>query len=52
MNHKRHRPKHARAGCLYCKPWKDDRLGNASAGQTRQELRARLSEREQRVEAR
>lgn len=22
MNHKRHRPKNARAGCLMCKPWK------------------------------
>lgn len=27
MNHKRHRPKHRRAGCVMCKPWKDDRLG-------------------------
>lgn len=22
MNHKRHRPKSRRAGCLMCKPWK------------------------------
>lgn len=22
MNHKRKRPKHRRAGCLFCKPWK------------------------------
>jgi hypothetical protein len=22
MNHKRKRPKHQRAGCLMCKPWK------------------------------
>lgn len=22
MNHKRKRPKNARAGCLMCKPWK------------------------------
>jgi hypothetical protein len=22
MNHKRHRPKNRRAGCLMCKPWK------------------------------
>lgn len=25
MNHKRRRPKHRRAGCLWCKPHKDDR---------------------------
>ena len=25
MNHKRHKPKHQRAGCLWCKPWKDER---------------------------
>lgn len=25
MNHKRGRPKSARAGCLYCKPYKDQR---------------------------
>lgn len=25
MNHNRRRPKHQRAGCLMCKPWKDDR---------------------------
>lgn len=27
MHHKRRRPKHRRAGCLYCKPWKDERRG-------------------------
>ncbi len=26
-NHKRRRPKHQRAGCLLCKPWKDERIG-------------------------
>jgi hypothetical protein len=26
-HHKRRRPKHQRAGCLMCKPWKDDRNG-------------------------
>lgn len=26
MNHKRRRPKHQRAGCLLCKPHKDERL--------------------------
>lgn len=25
MNFKRRRPKHQRAGCLLCKPWKDER---------------------------
>jgi hypothetical protein len=25
MNHKRRRPKHQRAGCLWCKPHKDER---------------------------
>jgi hypothetical protein len=25
MNHKRKRPKHQRSGCLFCKPYKDDR---------------------------
>lgn len=25
MNHKRKRPKHQRAGCLMCKPQKDER---------------------------
>lgn len=24
-HHKRRRPKHQRAGCLFCKPWKDER---------------------------
>jgi hypothetical protein len=26
LNHKRKRPKHQRAGCLMCKPHKDERL--------------------------
>jgi hypothetical protein len=25
MHHKRRRPKHRRAGCLWCKPHKDER---------------------------
>jgi hypothetical protein len=25
VNHKRKRPKHQRAGCLFCKPQKDER---------------------------
>lgn len=24
-NHKRRKPKSARSGCLWCKPWKDER---------------------------
>lgn len=27
MNHKRKRPKNARAGCLMCKPWKINHFG-------------------------
>ena len=26
MHHKRRRPKHQRAGCLFCKPHKDERV--------------------------
>lgn len=26
MHHKRRRAKSRRAGCLYCKPWKDQRV--------------------------
>jgi hypothetical protein len=25
VNHKRKKPKHQRAGCIFCKPWKDER---------------------------
>jgi len=32
VNHKRKKPKHQRAGCLMCKPHKDERVG-AKAGQ-------------------
>jgi len=28
-HHKRRRPKHQRAGCLLCKPHKDERAGKA-----------------------
>lgn len=31
MNHKRHRPKHQRAGCLACKPHKDERGKNGAS---------------------
>lgn len=32
-HHKRHRPKHQRAGCLYCKTWKDERVKGAAESQ-------------------
>ena len=28
-HHKRKRPKHQRAGCLSCKPWKDERASKS-----------------------
>ena len=30
-NHKRKKPKHQRAGCLMCKPQKDERVGKKQA---------------------
>ncbi|HYF55834.1 MAG TPA: hypothetical protein VEA41_16385 [Salinarimonas sp.] len=30
MNHKRRRPKHQRAGCICCKPHKDEREAKAA----------------------
>lgn len=40
MNHKRKRPKNARAGCLMCKPnkmngWSKGRLGHVGFGKLR-----------------
>lgn len=32
MNHKRKRPKHQRAGCLWCKPHKDERIAKTARG--------------------
>jgi hypothetical protein len=46
-NHKRKRPKSSRAGCLMCKPHKDQRRKDCLGSQTMQERRARVSEREQ-----
>lgn len=40
MNHKRGRPKNARAGCLLCKPHKANGFKNRSSCQTVQERRA------------
>jgi hypothetical protein len=44
-NFKRRRAKHQRSGCLWCKPHKDDRLGNSILSQTTQERRQQLGER-------
>ena len=30
MNHKRKRPKHQRAGCLFCKGYKDERVAKGT----------------------
>jgi hypothetical protein len=49
-NHKRKRPKSARAGCILCKPHKDNAFKDQEQSQTMQERRARVSEREQRNE--
>lgn len=49
-NHKRRRPKNRRAGCLFCKPHKGNGTKKTRSAQTRQELRSRMSEKEQRKE--
>lgn len=46
MNHKRRRPKNARAGCLMCKPnkmngWNKDKLGHTGFGKLRGEYHAK-----------
>lgn len=46
-HHKRRRPKSTRAGCLMCKPHKHQRFKDCREFQTRQELKARISEKEQ-----
>jgi len=46
-NHKRRRPKSTRAGCLLCKPHKHQCAKGSLAAQSRQERRARDSERVQ-----
>lgn len=43
-HHKRKRAKHQRAGCLLCKPHKDERGGNGLQMQTEQEKRQRVAE--------
>jgi hypothetical protein len=46
-NHKRGRCKNSRSGCLLCKPHKSNSLKDTRGAQTRQEQKARVSEREQ-----
>lgn len=40
MHHKRRRPKHQRAGCLMCKPAKDNRGKGSAGARTPAEVRA------------
>lgn len=42
MNHKRKRPKHQRAGCLQCKPQKDER--EAKSQRARPSIRRRMQQ--------
>lgn len=46
MNHKRKGPKSTRAGCLMCKPHKDQRRKDSESAQTMQERRARIADKE------
>jgi len=46
-NHKRGKRKNARSGCLLCKVYKANGVKGTWRAQTFQELRARISEREQ-----
>lgn len=48
-HHKRKRAKNARSGCLACKPHKGNGCKGSKDGQTRQELKARLAEKEQKA---
>ena len=50
MNHKRKGPKSTRAGCLMCKPHKDQRRKDTGGAQTMSERRARVADVEQRRE--
>lgn len=49
MHHKKRKPKNSRAGCLMCKPHKANGAKGCLHNQTRQEKRARLNEKEQRL---
>jgi hypothetical protein len=50
-HHKRKRPKYQRNGCLFCKPHKSNGVKGTAGAQTLQELKARISTREQIREA-
>ena len=50
-NFKRRRAKHQRAGCLHCRPHKDDRGKNSLHVQTLQERRQQIGERADRKAA-
>lgn len=41
---KREGPKSTRAGCLLCKPWKDQRAKSTKGAKSRQQLRAEAVE--------
>ena len=47
MNHKRKRPKHQRAGCLFCKPHKDERGKGQGNRERPQETRAKLRQKDE-----
>lgn len=51
-HHKRRRPKSSRSGCILCKPHKHQGAKDTKAAQRRQELLARISEKEQRSDIR
>lgn len=46
-HHKRRKPKHQRAGCLYCKPYKDERGSNGKVERAKGADRRRLEAAEQ-----
>lgn len=52
MNHKRKRPKHQRAGCCLCKPWKRSGVKNSvkSLSPKDQKINERLKQSENEVE--
>ena len=49
MNHKRKRPKNRRAGCLMCKGHKANGVKGTFDAQTRQEKKAIMADREERI---
>lgn len=44
MNHKRKRPKHQRAGCIFCKPHKDERRSKEPPPRERRKMQGREDE--------